>query len=118
MFTKIADKDSDGIILLDWPYAKYIGFTSKKFQDGSYLWKEGDYVSIMTLKCRKFSTVISLLKRLEQIGMGIIIANPDREIMGYVLSNKYCPASRYIGPGIDGGILWLKNPARKIKRNG
>jgi hypothetical protein len=118
MITKIADKDSDGIILMDWPYGKYIGFTSKKFFDGSDLWKEGRYIHIIKLKTKHFVTVTSLLKRIEQIGMGIVIANPDKEIMSFALANKYCPASRWEGPGIDGGILWLKNPRERIKPNG
>ena len=66
----------DGIIELDSPFAKKLGFTSDKF-DG-WLWKKGKYIYISFIISRKpgKGNLRRLFNRIRKLGYGIKVPTP------------------------------------------
>ena len=66
----------DGIIELDSPFARQLGFTSEKF-DG-YLWKEGKYIynSFIISRKRGKGNLRQLFNRIRELGYGIKVPTP------------------------------------------
>ena len=83
----VFDEIEDGIIELDSPFAKKLGFTSDKF-DG-WLWKKGEYIYISFIISKKSKTgnFKRLLRRIEELGFGIKIPTP-LGVMQYIV-RKY-----------------------------
>jgi len=67
---------ADGIIELDSPFARQLGFTGDKF-DG-YLWKEGNYIYISAVisKKPKKGNLKRLFRRIQELGYGIKVPTP------------------------------------------
>ena len=115
----VFDEMEDGIIELDSPFAKKLGFTSDKF-DG-WLWKKGKYIyiSFIISKKRKKGNLKRLLKRIEELGFGIKIPTP-LGIMQYIV-RKYGFKKTTENFDVDGELLheevevWVKEPKKVIK---
>ena len=115
----IFDEIEDGIIELDSPFAKKLGFTSDKF-DG-WLWKKGEYIYISFIISKKWKkgNFKRLLRRIEELGFGIKIPTP-LGVMQYIV-RKYGFKKTTENFDVDGELLheevevWVKEPKKVIK---
>jgi hypothetical protein len=117
-FTPIATHDSDGIILPDWPFAKYLGFTSKKWKSGSYMWRTGDFITTGMLIAQRpgRGSFRSLASRILQVGYGLMVPNPIRDMPTILTNHNFVLASINMpGSPFHGSEVWVKNRGKKWK---
>lgn len=111
---------SDGIIELDTPFAKELGFTSDKFS--GWLSKRGDYIYISlieSLNPRK-GNLSKLFDRIQERGYGIKVPTPF-PLMERILRKRggFVKTLEPFAPehGInDPCEVWVKEPIEKVKK--
>ena len=112
------DEIEDGIIELDSPFAKKLGFTSDKF-DG-WLWKEGEYIYISFIISKKWKkgNFKRLLRRIEELGFGIKVPTPLGVMQYIVRKYGFRKTTEYfaVTPEIKEPCeVWVKEPKKVIK---
>lgn len=76
---------TDGIIEIDTPKAKELGFTSDKFSDCSYLWEYGDNLIVSCISTPEFEEHTGAFRNLMEKALGkylnVIIPTPLRKMV-------------------------------------
>ena len=75
----------DGIIEIDTPKAKELGFTSDKFSDFSYLWEDGDDLIVSCISTLEFEEHTGAFRNLMEKALAkylnVIIPTPLRRMV-------------------------------------
>ena len=79
----------DGIINLDTPRGRQLGFTSDKY-DG-YLWKKGYSIIVSFIMSKARGNFRALVKRIHSLGYTVEVPMPLGRMQEIVLKNGYKP---------------------------
>ena len=101
---------TDGIIDLDMPFAKELGFTSDKF-DG-YLWKKGNYIVIsfiVSLQERQ-GNLRKLFSKITDKGYGIKVPTPFARMQKICMDNGFRRTEEPFKEADCMVVVWVKEP--------
>jgi hypothetical protein len=117
-YTPMADRESDGIILPDSYWGKRLGFTSKRWDENSWLWKDGEYIIISMVIAKEPGKghFGSLCRRILQLGYGIRVPTAFPRMEAIVKRHGFQPAK--VEDPIMGMVeLWEKGPGETWARS-
>ncbi len=82
-------KMPDGIIELDTSRGNLLNFTSDRFGSGSYLWKQGQSVTVSFIESRRKGNFRALIEQIRDAGLTVEIPTPLPQMERIVRKNGY-----------------------------
>ncbi len=104
------EKMIDGKIDLDSEIGKELGFTSNKFNRGSYLWKQGDYVYISFIHSKEEGKgyLHDLFRAIQRAGLGIKVPTPFAKMELICKSHNFKKTSEWFEAVESNCEVWVK----------
>lgn len=102
------EQSLEGIIELDTPFAKHLGFTSDKF-DG-WLWKKDKHImiSFIVSKQEGKGNLSKLFQRIQELGYEIRVPNPFAKMKAILVTHGFKRTIEY-DKDMGGDVaVWIK----------
>ena len=79
----------NGMIALDSDSGKELGFTSDRFKNGSYLWKDGNDIIVSFIWSQAKGNFKNLVDAIKGKNMTVVIPTPLGRMQDIVIKNGY-----------------------------
>ncbi len=111
-------KIEDGVIKLDSERGRIFGFTSDKFTEVSYLWKNGKYIyiSFIESQIQNKGFFRELCQQIQRLGYGIKVPTPFPKMELILREQKYRKTKEFFKEAKEWCEVWVKEPLEVVKQ--